>query len=419
MDNFVINGGKKVSGLVKISGSKNAALPILISSILTGEKVTVENVPDLMDIRSTKTLLQYLGKKCEFRRGIFTIEEPGKLKSKAPYNLIRKMRASMLVVGPLLARFGRARVALPGGCSIGVRPVDFHLRAFKDMGAEMCYSGGEEMIRGGAMKGGRVRLAFPSVGATENALMCAVLTKGDTVLENCAREPEISDLAECLRKMGAKIKGDGSKVILIKGVEKLKGARHRVMPDRIETGTFMILAAAAGGNLSLAGGDALHLEAVEKALAMSGVEIKKNGNRVKIIPRRKRPRPVSVRTEPYPGFPTDLQPLWTAYMSVAEGICGIEENIFENRFLYVAELLRLGADIRVRGRKAVVRGVKKLTGAPVMASDIRAGAALAVACAMARGRSVIRRVYHIDRGYESLEKKMRRVGISVFRRKKT
>ncbi len=416
MDNFLINGGRAVRGEVKVSGSKNAALPILMASILTSDKMTIENVPDLTDVRFTKGLLEYLGKKTSFLRGVFVIEENRKLKHKAPYNLVRKMRASVLVMGPLLARFGHARVALPGGCSIGVRPVNIHLDALKNMGARLYYKNGDEMLFGGNLKGGRIKFPFPSVGATENAMMCASLIKGRTIIENCAREPEISDLAEVLRKMGASINGDGTRRMIIEGREKLCGVWHKVVCDRIETGTFLILAAITGGRLILKNTDIKYLPVVAGCLAKSGASIKTVENGIEISG-PKRPRPVSIRTAAYPGFPTDLQPLWTAYMSVCSGKCFVEENIFENRFMYVAELLRMGANIRIEGKRAFVNGVEYLKGAPVMAGDIRGGAALAVACAAARGKSVLRRVYHIDRGYEKLEKKMRKIRVSIIRRK--
>ncbi|MCG2725484.1 MAG: UDP-N-acetylglucosamine 1-carboxyvinyltransferase [Elusimicrobia bacterium] len=417
MDNFVINGVKSVSGNISISGSKNAALPILISSLLTKEKVEIENVPKLRDIQSTLELLNYLGKKCSFTSNKFVISENHSLKHHAPYDLVRKMRASILVAGPLLARFKQARFSLPGGCTIGVRPVDIHLESFKKLGAHISYSGGDVVISAKHLKAARVKLKFPSVGATENLMMCAVLIEGETVIENCAKEPEIKDFADCLRNMGALIEGAGSSTIKIMGVKKLTGVKYSVMPDRIETGTFMILSAAVQGEINLLNTSCKNLAVVSKCLERSGVKIKDCGNSVKIISSGKRPKPVSFKTAPYPGFPTDLQAVWLAYMCRAKGKSAIHESIFENRFMHVGELLRMGAKITVTEDKAVITGVDRLKGAPIMASDIRAGAALIVAASAASGKSTLRRVYHIDRGYDGIEEKMRSVGFKIIRKK--
>ncbi|MCK5105965.1 MAG: UDP-N-acetylglucosamine 1-carboxyvinyltransferase [Elusimicrobiales bacterium] len=417
MDNFVINGVKSVSGNISISGSKNAALPIIISSLLTSEKVEIENVPKLRDVQSTLELLNYLGKKCSFKGNKFTISENHSLKHYAPYDLVRKMRASVLVAGPLLARFKQARFSLPGGCTIGVRPVDIHLESFKKFGACISYSGGDVVISAKRLKAAHIKLKFPSVGATENLMMCAVLIKGKTILENCAKEPEIKDLADCLRKMGARIEGDGSSVIKIMGVKKLTGVKYSVMPDRIETGTFMILSAVIKGEINLLNTSCKNLAIVAKFLKRSGVKIKDCGNSVKIISSGKRPKPVSFKTAPYPGFPTDLQALWLAYMCRAKGKSTIHESIFENRFMHVGELMRMGAKITVTEETAVITGIEMLKGAPIMASDIRAGAALIVAATAASGKSTIRRIYHIDRGYDQIEEKMSSVGFKINRRK--
>ena len=417
MDNFVINGVKGASGDISISGSKNAALPILISSLLTSEKVEFENVPKLRDIQSTLELLNYLGKKCVFAKNKFTISENHSLNYHAPYDLVRKMRASILVAGPLLARFKQARFSLPGGCTIGVRPVDIHLESFKKFGASISYSGGDVIISAKRLKAAHIKLKFPSVGATENLMMCAVLIKGKTVIENCAKEPEIKDLADCLRLMGARVKGDGTSTIEINGVKKLTGVKYSVMPDRIETGTFMILAAAVKGEINLLNTNSKNLAIVSKYLRRSGVKVKDCANSVKIISTGKRPNPVSFKTAPYPGFPTDLQSVWMAYMCRAEGKSTIHENIFENRFMHVGELLRMGAKITVTEETAVITGVDMLKGAPIMSSDIRAGAALIVAATAASGKSTLRRIYHIDRGYDGIEEKMRAVGFKIIRRK--
>lgn len=417
MDNFIINGVKSISGNISISGSKNAALPILISSLLTSEKVEIENVPKLRDIQSTLELLNYLGKKCTFNKNKFIVSENHSLKYHAPYDLVRKMRASILVAGPLLARFKQARFSLPGGCTIGVRPVDIHLESFKKLGAVISYDGGDVVIRAKTLKAAHIKLKFPSVGATENLMMCAVLIKGKTVIENCAKEPEIKDLANCLRKMGADIKGDGSATIKIKGVKKLKGVKYSVMPDRIETGTFMILAAAVKGEIKLLNTSSKNLAIVAKYLRRSGIKIKDCGDAIKIISTGKRPKPVSFKTAPYPGFPTDLQSVWMAYMCRAKGKATVHESIFENRFMHVGELLRMGAKIRVTEETAIITGVDSLKGAPIMSSDIRAGAALILAATAASGKSVLRRIYHIDRGYDGIEEKMRGVGFKIVRRK--
>ena len=415
MDNFIIQGGKAMSGEVKISGSKNAALPILAATMLTREKCEIKNVPDLMDIKSTFELLNYMGKRCFFGFNTFTVQETSALKHHAPYDLVRKMRASMLVAGPLLARFGKVRFSLPGGCSIGVRPIDIHLEAFKKLGAAVSYERGDVILTAPRLRPARLKFRFPSVGATENLMMCASLLKGTTVLENCAREPEIEDLARALMKMGAAVEGAGTPIIKISGADELKGLKYEVMPDRIETGTFMLAAAAAGGTLKLLNTDIALMTPVARALKKAGIKVTSDKCCITVDSSGRRPKPVSVVTKPHPGFPTDLQAPWMALMTRAKGSCEIHEAIFENRFMHAAELMRMGADITVTDRKAVVRGVERLLGAPVMASDIRAGAALIVAAVAAKGRTVIRRVYHIDRGYEKIENKLRLAGVRIER----
>lgn len=415
MDNFVIQGGGKLDGGIRISGSKNAALPILAATMLTGERSEISNVPDLMDIRSTFSLLNYMGKTCSFGSNDFTVQETSVLKHHAPYELVRKMRASMLVAGPLLARFKKVRFSLPGGCSIGVRPIDIHLEAFKKLGAEVSYEKGDVILTAVKLRPARLRFRFPSVGATENLMMCASLIKGTTTLENCAREPEIADLARALRKMGASVEGEGTSIIKISGAKELKGLKYEVMPDRIETGTFMLIAAAAGGTLKLSDTDIGLVEPLARALKKAGVEIVPGKNTILVNSSGGRPKPVSVATKPHPGFPTDLQAPWMAFMARVNGKCEVHEAIFENRFMHAAELMRMGADVTVTDRKAVIKGVERLLGAPVMASDIRAGAALIVAAAAAKGETIIRRVYHIDRGYEKIEAKLRRAGLRIER----
>ncbi|HCC49160.1 MAG TPA: UDP-N-acetylglucosamine 1-carboxyvinyltransferase [Elusimicrobia bacterium] len=415
MDNFIIRGGKPLAGQATISGSKNAALPILFATLLTKEKSEIKNVPELMDIKSSFELLNYLGKNCFYGYGNFVVEERAGLKLHAPYDLVRKMRASVLAAGPLLARFKKARFSMPGGCSIGMRPIDIHLEGFKKLGAAVSYEKGDVILSAKKLKAGRVKFRFPSVGATENLMMCAALIEGTTVLENCAREPEIEDLAAALVKMGARVEGAGSAVIKVTGAAKLKGLKHNVMPDRIETGTFMLLCAAAGGRVRLLNTAPKTLTALIKAMQKAGVKINCFKDSMEVIAPHGRPRPVSVDTKPHPGFPTDLQAPWMVFMSRANGVSEVHEHIFENRFMHAPELIRMGADITVSDRKAVVRGVPQLLGAPVMCSDIRAGAAMVVAAAAAKGKTVIRRIYHIDRGYEKLEHKLKDLGVDASR----
>lgn len=415
MDNFVIHGGKKLGGEVRISGSKNAALPILAAALLTREKCVIRNVPDLRDIKSTFDLLNHLGKKCFFEANTFTVTEPGRLKHDAPYELVRRMRASVLAAGPLLARLKKVRVSMPGGCSIGVRPIDIHIEAFRKLGAEARYGKGDIVLTGAKLKPGRLRFRFPSVGATENLMLCAALLDGKTTLENCAREPEIEDLAAALRSMGAEVEGAGGPRIVIRGRSKLKALRHNVIPDRIETGTYMLAAAAAGGKVKLTAADPKPLGALIKAMERSGTKVTCGRDSITVESGGGRPKPVNVSTAPHPGFPTDLQAPWMSYMARCRGNASVQENIFENRFMHAAELLRMGASVYISGNKAYVHGVDELNGAPIMASDIRAGAALLVAAGVARGRTVIRRIYHIDRGYERVEEKLRALGMKIDR----
>jgi len=415
MDCFIINGGRRVKGSVKISGSKNAALPILFATLLTDEKCEVSNVPDLADIKSTMNLLLYIGKICGHEDGIFTVSEEEPLKTRAPYELVRKMRASVLAAGPLLARFGKARFAMPGGCSIGVRPIDIHLEGLKQMGAEISYEDGDVVLNAGRLRPAVIPLHFPSVGATENIMMCASLVEGETVIKNAAREPEITDLAKALSSMGAEISGAGTSVLRVGGRARLGAVNYRVMPDRIETGSYMLVCAAAGGELRLTDAAPDTLTVFSDALRQAGAKISASGSEITIRAPEGRPAPVNVTTSPYPGFPTDLQAPWLSFVTMADGECEVREEIFENRFMHVPELMRMGADISVSGRKASVRGVPELHGAPVMASDLRAGMALIVAAAAAKGKTFIRRVYHIDRGYEKIEEKLRAVGIDIKR----
>ncbi|MBI4348221.1 MAG: UDP-N-acetylglucosamine 1-carboxyvinyltransferase [Elusimicrobia bacterium] len=414
MDFFVIDGGRPLRGAVRVSGSKNAALPILISTLLTDDECAIHNVPELRDIRTTVRLLELMGKRVSYARGTAVVAAKARLKTRAPYDLVKQMRASVLVAGPLLARFHRAQVALPGGCTIGVRPIDIHLEAFKRLGAKVSTEHGDVVLSCDRLSPGAVRFRFPSVGATENLMMAAAGIRGTTVLRNAAREPEIEDLGIFLTRMGARVTGAGTSTVTVEGTSRLHGAEHWVIPDRVEAGTFLLAAAATRGDVRLVGAKPAHLEALLEAVRRSGAVVTElpEGLRVRAP---KRPRPVDVRTEPHPGFPTDLQAPWMAYMALADGKSKVREAVFENRFLHAAELGRMGARIRTGGERAVIEGVPELLGAPIMASDIRAGAALVVAALAAKGQTVIQRVYHIDRGYERLEKKLRALGAQIRR----
>lgn len=413
LDSFVIRGGRPLRGTVRVSGSKNAALPCLFAALLTDEEVVLENVPDLQDIRTAVRLLERLGKRVAWSAGRAVIRKRGPLRSTAPYDLVRRMRASVVVMGPLLARLGRADVSLPGGCAIGARPVNFHLKAFETLGARVIVREGYLSARG-RLKGRPVRLPFPSVGATENVMMAAVLAPGRTVIENAAREPEIGDLAAMLSAMGARVSGAGTSRIVIEGTKVLGGCHHRVIPDRIEAGTFLVAAAMTHGRVTLTDVEPAHLKMVLAALEKAGLRIIVSSDRVEAR-WVKSLKPVSVKTRVYPGFPTDMQAQWLALMSITRGRSVIEEDIFENRFLHAQELVRMSARIDVRGNRAVVEGVPRLSGCPLMVSDLRAGAALVLAGLAARGTTKVLRVYHLDRGYEGLEKKLRSLGADVRR----
>jgi UDP-N-acetylglucosamine 1-carboxyvinyltransferase len=415
MDQFIIEGGRPLKGSVRISGSKNSALPILIATLLTDEPCLIENVPSsLADLRTTFKLLESLGKKVLVDETSVRVLATGCLKTQAPYELVKRMRASVLAAGPLLARFGLVRVPIPGGCAIGLRPIDIHLRGFEELGARRIADHGDIILSAPRLKSGRVRFKFPSVGATENLMMAAAATPGAIVIDNAAREPEIKDLADFLTKLGARVSGAGTSRIKVSGRVALKGARHAVIPDRIETGTFLLACAAAGGRLALKGARSRDLTALIAKLRAAGAKVKEGRDGLDVS-MSGRPKPVSVETRPHPGFPTDLQAPWMSVMSLASGRSRVRETVFENRFLHVAELSRMGAQIGVGGNTAVVDGVGILHGAPIMASDIRAGAALLVAALAAQGRTVLQRVYHIDRGYERVEEKLSKVGARVSR----
>lgn len=421
MKKLILEGGTRLRGTVKISGSKNSALPCLFATLLTDEKCVLENVPNLMDIDSSCLLLEHLGKKIIRENGKITVLHGRKTDPVAPYNLVSRMRASALVLGPLLSRYGSVAASLPGGCAIGNRPIDIHLDGLKALGARSKFSQGMVRLKGIKLSGSMIHLKFPSVGATENLLMAAVLARGKTVIHNVAREPEIVDLADLLNKMGANIQGAGSKTITIIGKTSLHGTVHKVIPDRIEAATYLIAAAATRGKIELEGTCADHLHSVMDALSKAGAILQvlnPGGSDEKISCEVKKPlKPVNIITEVFPGFPTDVQAQWMALMCTVKGKTLIKETIFENRFLHAAELRRMGAQIEISGRQAVITGVSKLSGADVMVSDLRAGAAMIVAGLMARGRTGINRIYHLDRGYEDMEIKFSKLGADIRRRK--
>ncbi|MBN1823709.1 MAG: UDP-N-acetylglucosamine 1-carboxyvinyltransferase [Endomicrobiales bacterium] len=414
MDKIIIHGARRLKGRVKVSGSKNAALPILVASLLTDEECRLENVPELADIDTTIGFLKYIGKKIARKGHSVHIAPDGHLKPTAPYELVRKMRASILVTGPLLARLGYVRVSLPGGCAIGARPIDIHLDAFDKLGAKIQIKGGYVETRSRKLVGNRIHFRYPSVGATENTMLAAVLARGRTIIENAALEPEIADLADALNGMGADISGAGTDTVTIDGVEKLGGFNHRVIPDRIETATFMIAAAITRGSIVLENTRPAHVGAVCEKLMKAGISVKSQGTKI-ICKWVKNLKPVSIRTGVYPGFPTDVQAQWMALMALTQGRSSIGEDVFENRFMHVSELQRLGADLKVRGNRVAVKGVESMTGAPIMVSDLRAGAALVLAGLAAKGRTEISRIYHLDRGYEHLEKKFKKLGANIKR----
>jgi UDP-N-acetylglucosamine 1-carboxyvinyltransferase len=416
MDKISIRGGVPLDGVIPIAGAKNAALPLMAASLLTGKTLTLDNVPDLADIATMGKLLAQHGVALTADAHRLVLSAERIASTTAPYDLVRKMRASFLVLGPLLARCGAARVSLPGGCSIGARPVDLHIDGLRRLGAEVELRGGYIDARAPhGLRGAEIVFPSVSVGATENLLMAAVLAKGETVLINAAREPEIGDLATCLAAMGAEIDGIGSERIVIRGVARLRGTRHRIIPDRIETGTYMMAAAATAGRVRFTGTRLDLVAAVARSLDRAGVEIAETADGVVVSRCNGRLRGVDITTEPYPGFPTDLQAQVMALVATAEGASIISETIFENRFMHVPELARMGADITVHGTSALVRGVPRLMGAPVMATDLRASVSLIVAGLAAAGETVISRVYHLDRGYERLEEKLAGCGARIER----
>ncbi len=414
MDKLVIEGGRPLAGEIGISGAKNAALPILCASLLTADPLHLENVPDLQDVRTTLKLLAQMGVKQDRSSNEMTLDAAAVDNPVAPYELVKTMRASILVLGPLVARFGHAKVSLPGGCAIGARPVDQHIKGLQAMGAEISIEHGYIEARATRLKGARIMTDMITVTGTENLLMAAVLADGETVLENAAREPEVSDLAQLLVKMGAKIDGIGTDRLVIQGVEKLHGAHHSVIPDRIEAGTFLCAVAAAGGDVTLRRVRPITLEAVTMKLREAGVAIEEGDDWVRVRTTR-RPKAVSFRTSEYPAFPTDMQAQFMALNAIADGTSQVVETIFENRFMHVQELNRLGATITIDGNTALVTGVPRLSGATVMATDLRASASLVIAGLTAEGETLVDRIYHLDRGYDRMEKKLSAIGAHVRR----
>ncbi|MBM2767978.1 UDP-N-acetylglucosamine 1-carboxyvinyltransferase [Burkholderia anthina] len=414
MDKLVIEGGRRLSGEIVVSGAKNAALPILCAGLLSADPVELDNVPNLKDVRTTLKVLNQMGVKSETDGCRVQLDASRVDNLVAPYELVKTMRASILVLGPLLARFGEAKVSLPGGCAIGARPVDQHIKGLQAMGAEISIEHGFIEARAKRLKGARIVTDMITVTGTENLLMAATLADGETVIENAAREPEVSDLAHLLVAMGAKIDGIGTDRLVIQGVERLHGARHSVIPDRIEAGTFLCAVAAAGGDVMLTGMRPQILDAVVDKLREAGVSIEEGDNWLRVKMDR-RPSAVTIRTSEYPAFPTDMQAQFMALNSIATGTAQVVETIFENRFMHVQELNRLGANITVDGNTALVTGVDKLSGATVMATDLRASASLVIAGLRAEGETLVDRIYHLDRGYDRMEAKLTAVGANVRR----
>lgn len=418
VDKFIIEGGLKLAGEVEISGSKNAALPILTATLLSASESMIENVPELDDIATLCQLFRKLGVQISLDQGIMILDTKTVHSVEATYDIVRKMRASVLVLGPLLARFGKARVSLPGGCAIGARPIDMHLSGLEQMGAKITLEHGyvDAVAPAGGLVGTRIVFDMPSVGATENLMMAACLAKGTTVLENAACEPEIVELAQALSSMGAKISGAGSNTIQIDGVDNLQGMVHRVGADRIETGTFIAVAAATQSSLLLKNIQINHLDSVISHFEKAGCLFVLEDNNLRVTGPEKL-KSVDIQTAPYPGFPTDMQAQFMACMAIANDTSHIEEHIWENRFMHTLELMRMGADISMHGNMAVVRGMSKLSGAPVMATDLRASASLIIAALAAEGVTEVLRIYHLDRGYVALEKKLSLLGANVKRQK--
>jgi len=416
MDKLVITGGAPLEGEVRISGAKNAALPILASALLSDGIVRLGNVPHLQDVTTTIGLLGRMGVGITVDERMTIEIDPSSINSfAAPYELVKVMRASILVLGPLLARFGQADVSLPGGCAIGSRPVNLHLDGLRAMGADISVDGGYIKARARRLQGARLVLDVVTVTGTENLMMAATLAEGKTLIENAAREPEVVDLARCLVSMGADIEGAGTDTIVIRGVERLHGTSYSVMPDRIETGTFLVAAAISHGRVKVLDTDPNLLDAVLAKLREAGAKLKMGKDWIELDMQGKRPRAVDIHTAPYPAFPTDMQAQFTALNAVAEGVGAITENVFENRFMHVQEMQRMGANIKLEGNTAIVAGIEKLAGAPVMATDLRASASLVLAGLVAKGETIVDRIYHIDRGYQNIEEKLAGLGGKIRR----
>jgi len=416
MDKLIVTGGTPLRGEIKISGAKNAALPVLVASLLTNETVSIGNVPHLQDITTTMELLGRMGVRLVVGdKMVIEANSSQNTSVRAPYELVKTMRASILVLGPLLARFGEAEVSLPGGCAIGSRPVNLHIKGLQAMGAEINLEGGYIRAKAKRLKGARIFMDLVSVTGTENIMMAATLADGTTIIENAAREPEVADLARCLNSMGARITGAGTDEITVEGVERLHGAVHEVIPDRIETGTYLVAGAMTGGTVRLRNARPDLLQAVLDKLRETGAVIETGPNWISLDMQGKRPKAVTVRTAPYPAFPTDMQAQFIALNAVAEGSGTVTETIFENRFMHVYELQRMGAKIEMEGNTAIVNGVPRLKGAPVMATDLRASASLALAGLVADGETIVDRIYHIDRGYECIEEKLAQLGARIRR----
>lgn len=416
MDKLIISGGTRLSGEIRISGAKNAALPILASTLLTDTPLTVGNVPHLHDITTTMELLGQMGVHLTVDERLNTEVDSSTIKSfVAPYELVKTMRASILVLGPLVARFGHAEVSLPGGCAIGSRPVNLHITGLQRMGADISVENGYIKARAQRLKGAKLVMDLVTVTGTENLMMAAALAQGTTVIENAAREPEVVDLANCINMMGGKVHGAGTDTIIIEGVDSLHGGRYDVMPDRIETGTYLVAAAITGGKVKLKDTRPGLLDAVLSKLREAGAEIETGDDWISLDMQGRRPKAVSVHTAPYPAFPTDMQAQFTALNAIAEGAGTITETVFENRFMHVQELQRMGANIRLEGNTAITTGVDRLTAAPVMATDLRASASLVLAGLVAQGDTIVDRIYHIDRGYECIEEKLQQLGARIQR----
>ena len=415
MDKLITTGGVPLQGEVRISGAKNAALPVMICSLLTEEPLTISNIPHLHDTTTTMELLAQLGVKLQVDEKLAVEADASEVNNVvAPYELVKTMRASILVLGPLLARFGRAEVSMPGGCAIGSRPVNLHIKGLEAMGAKISIRGGYIRARAGRLHGARIFMDMNSVTGTENLMMAATLAEGESVIENAAREPEVVDVADCLNAMGADIRGAGSDEITIRGVKRLGGGAHRVIPDRIEAGTFLVAAAVSGGEITVKDVRPQQIDAVLEKLREAGAAVETGGDWVRIKAPKKL-KSVNIRTAPYPAFPTDMQAQFVLLNSVADGAASVVETVFENRFMHIHELRRMGANIELDGNTAVVRGVERLRAAPVMATDLRASACLVLAGLIADGETLIDRIYHIDRGYHCIEEKLAQMGAGIRR----